>query len=152
MDKQKKKRRTKSQIDADNKKLASKQKIESVVNAQKLKGAGDIVEKITEATGIKAIVKLFTPEGEDCGCDERKKKMNEAFKFRKKPECLTEDEHTWLTNYFVETSDNTKVKHSTQSEMLKVYNRVMQTGIQPSSCSGCYRDIHQAMKRVYQAY
>ena len=47
-------------------------------------GAGDVVEKITTVTGIKAIVKAFTPEGEDCGCDERKEKMNELVQIKNK--------------------------------------------------------------------
>ena len=148
----KKTRRTKAQIEADNAKLASAQKVQEVVEAQEMKGAGDVVEKITELTGIKALVKLFTAEGEDCGCDERKKKMNEAFKFRKKPECLTQDEHKWLSNYYVDAVKSPTVKHSVQMNMLKIYNRVMNTNVQPSNCDGCYRDIHHAMKKVYDAY
>jgi hypothetical protein len=42
----------------------------------KPEGLGDVVEIITEATGIKKLVKLFTPDGEDCGCDKRKETLN----------------------------------------------------------------------------
>ena len=40
-------------------------------------GLGDVVEKITEATGIKKVVKAVF--GDDCGCDERKQKLNVNF-------------------------------------------------------------------------
>ena len=42
------------------------------------KGLGDTVEKITTATGIKKAVKFIA--GEDCGCDERKEKLNKVFR------------------------------------------------------------------------
>ena len=37
-------------------------------------GVGDTVQKITKATGIEKAVKFLA--GEDCGCDERKEKLN----------------------------------------------------------------------------
>ena len=58
-------------------------------HAKSSEGLGDTVEKITKATGIKKAVKFLA--GEDCGCDERKEKLNEMFRYRK-PECLTESE------------------------------------------------------------
>ena len=42
-----------------------------------IKGLGDQIEKITEATGIKKLVKWAF--GEDCGCDQRKEKLNKLF-------------------------------------------------------------------------
>ena len=36
--------------------------------SQKAEGLGDVVEKITEATGINKAVKWLA--GDDCGCDE----------------------------------------------------------------------------------
>jgi hypothetical protein len=57
------------------------------------KGAGDILEKITTKTGIKKLVAKFTPEGEDCGCDERKEKLNDLLPIRYTARCLTEKEY-----------------------------------------------------------
>ena len=37
-------------------------------------GLGDLIEKITTYTGIKWLTKKIF--GEDCGCDERKYKLN----------------------------------------------------------------------------
>jgi len=38
------------------------------------KGLGDTIEKILSATGVKDLVKLTI--GDDCGCEERKEKLN----------------------------------------------------------------------------
>ena len=56
------------------------------------KGLGDTIEQITTKTGIKKIVELFV-NGEDCGCDERKKKLNKLFSYKLKARCLTEEEY-----------------------------------------------------------
>ena len=50
-------------------------------HTQASEGLGDTVEKITKATGIKKAVKFIA--GEDCGCDERKVKLNEMFRYKK---------------------------------------------------------------------
>ena len=48
---------------------------------RKPKGLGDTIEVITEATGIKAAVELFSKvTGIDCGCDERQEWLNEKTK------------------------------------------------------------------------
>ena len=61
----------------------------------KSKGLGDTIEKITTATGIKAVVKAVV--GEDCGCDERKEKLNKMFPYKREPECLNEEEIAYLS-------------------------------------------------------
>ena len=45
------------------------------------KGLGDTIEKITTATGVKAIADKM-PGG--CGCDKRKEKLNEMFPYKNK--------------------------------------------------------------------
>ena len=50
----------------------------------KSKGLGDSIEKFTKATGLKKIVegtsKLLN---KDCGCNERKEKLNKLFPYKK---------------------------------------------------------------------
>ena len=49
------------------------------------KGLGDTVEAITEATGIKAIVdKGAKALKKDCGCQSRKKTLNDLFPYGNK--------------------------------------------------------------------
>ncbi len=59
---------------------------------KKQKGLGDTVEAVLTTTGIKKIFEIFV-DGEDCGCNERKEKLNELFPYRFKARCLTELEY-----------------------------------------------------------
>ena len=43
----------------------------------KSKGIGDDIAKFTKATGIDKLAKKVL--GDDCGCEERKKKLNQCF-------------------------------------------------------------------------
>ena len=47
----------------------------------KSKGLGDTVAKVTAATGIQSFVKKVTKG--DCGCEGRKKKLNDLFPYSK---------------------------------------------------------------------
>ena len=44
------------------------------------KGLGDTIAKITEATGIDKVVEAVV--GEDCGCKERRAKLNNLFPYK----------------------------------------------------------------------
>jgi len=59
---------------------------------KKQKGLGDTVEAVLTTTGIKQLFEIFV-NGEDCGCDKRKEKLNELFPYRFKARCLTELEY-----------------------------------------------------------
>ena len=47
----------------------------------KSRGLGDTIDKFTTRTGIKAVVKKATKGG--CGCEGRRKKLNELFPYKK---------------------------------------------------------------------
>ena len=62
------------------------------------KGLGDTIAKITEATGIDKVVKAVA--GDDCGCDERKAKLNKLIPYRLKvKECLTDKQREWFKEF-----------------------------------------------------
>ena len=65
---------------------------------QPKKEVGDIVEEVLEKTGAAKVAKFIL--GEDCGCEDRKEKLNELFRTTKKPDCLLEDEYNWLKEWF----------------------------------------------------
>ena len=114
---------------------------------KKAEGLGDTIEQITEATGIKKLVKFIA--GDDCGCDARKEKLNALFPYAK-PECLTEAEY----NYFNETQvlyKNT-IRPSEQDQILKIYNRIFKVRQEPTSCASCLREIVVKMQRVFNEY
>lgn len=110
-------------------------------------GLGDTVEKITKATGIKKAVKWLA--GEDCGCDERKEKLNKMWSYRK-PKCLTENEYNTLSKWFIATRN--QVSHSWQVELLKIYNRVFNEKRETSSCSSCVKEIIVDLQKLYEEY
>ena len=110
-------------------------------------GLGDTVENILEATGIAKVAKWVL--GEDCGCEERKQKLNDLWRY-KKPECLTEDEYNYLDTFF--NRGTSSVKPSEQRELLKIYNRVLHEKQQPTSCGSCLRDIVNKLNQLYAIY
>jgi tyrosine-protein phosphatase YwqE len=114
---------------------------------KKAKGLGDTIEQITEATGIKKLVEFVA--GDDCGCEERKKKLNELFPYRN-PNCLLEDEYQWLKETNV-LSQNT-FKPSEQTRLLAIYNRVFSVRQEPTSCASCFRELVLKMQKVFAEY
>jgi|TARA_R110001599_G_scaffold312175_1_gene519729 hypothetical protein len=114
---------------------------------KKSEGLGDTIEKITEATGIKAAVKWLA--GDDCGCEERKKLLNDLWRYTQ-PKCLQEDEHKWLDEWYTKRSET--MKPSEQRRMLTIYNRIFSTNQQPTQCSSCLREINIKMLKIYETY
>jgi len=110
-------------------------------------GLGDTIEKITEATGIKAAVKFLA--GEDCGCDKRKEKLNEMFRYNK-PECLTEDEYNWLSEFY--SVNRNIVTGMEKQKLIAIYNRVFRMNKKLTSCSACMRNIYDRLKEYFEAY
>lgn len=110
-------------------------------------GLGDTVENILEVTGIAKVAKWVL--GEDCGCEERKQKLNELWRYTK-PECLTEDEYKYLDDFF--TNLKSSVSPNQQRELLKIYNRVFKQRMQPTSCGSCVREIVNKLNKLYAIY
>lgn len=126
-----------------------KKKVQEYNDAQK--GIGDIIEDITEATGIKKVVSYLF--GEDCGCPERKEYLNKRLRKRHVEE-FTEEEFIYLDNEFQKKGN--KISTETQKEMQKIYERVYGKKI-GSTCSSCsfittvYKPLETAM-RVFKSY
>ena len=110
-------------------------------------GLGDSIEKITEATGIKKAVEFVA--GEDCGCDERKERLNSIFSYRK-PECFTEQEYNYMADFIA--SDPTQISSTQQRELLAIYNRVFKVNKRFSNCSSCVRSMYRELKSYFEAY
>ena len=99
-------------------------------------GVGDIIESFTEKTGIKKLVKIVA--GEDCGCEERKKRLNELpifYKQKLKPKCLDREEINSYGSFIKERTfkllDNGKAEGKIEPKYIdftceffaKVFNR-----------------------------
>ena len=111
------------------------------------KGLGDTVDKITTKTGIKkAVKKVF---GDDCGCEERRHKLNRLFPYKTK-ECLTEEEYLWCDDYF--NTYRSVISRDEQTMMLSIFNRVFNERKQPSSCGSCVKDLYNTINKLYKEY
>jgi len=113
----------------------------------KSKGLGDTIAKITEATGIDKLVKFIA--GEDCGCDERKEKLNKLFPYAK-PLCLTEDEFNTLDAYFKQNTNT--LTSDEQTSLIAINNRVLSQKLTFSTCSSCLRDLVSKLRVIYNEY
>lgn len=125
--------------------MARKRRTKAEIEAAK--GLGDTIEKITEATGIKAAVKAVF--GDDCGCEERKEKLNRMFPYRK-PNCLTEDEYNYLDAFFSRNANQLTIKD--QEQLLRIHNRVLNQKDTMSSCTQCWRERIANLKKIHNEY
>lgn len=124
---------------------ATKKKITK--KSKKSKGLGDSVEKVLKATKIDKVAKFLL--GEDCGCAERKEKLNKIFRYRK-PNCLSENEYKHLTDFF-KVNRNT-ISAEQQKELLVIYNRVFNEKKKGSSCAPCVKAMVNELKALYKEY
>jgi len=127
-------------------KLSKEYKRVEKKHAEASEGLGDTVEKITKATGIKKAVKFLA--GEDCGCDERKEKLNQVFRY-KKPECLTEEEFD-LIKMAVDTKKN-KFTPDEQETYKIIYERIFKTKVECTPCSFA-KVVYKDLVAVYNQY
>lgn len=119
-----------------------------MARGRKPKGLGDTIEKITEATGIKAVVEAVSEAtGLECGCEARKEKLNKLFPY-KKPECLTDEDSQWLNDFFSVTNNQLTPKQ--QNRIIDIYKNVFNQIIQPSNCGSCWRDRVNELRKVYE--
>jgi hypothetical protein len=110
-------------------------------------GLGDTLAKITKATGIDKLVKFVA--GEDCGCEERKEKLNKLFPYAK-PKCLTEDEFNTLDAYFKQNTNT--LTSDEQNSLIAINNRVLNQKLTFSTCSSCLRDLVSKLRVIYNEY
>ena len=119
-----------------------------MARSKKSKGLGDTIEAITEATGIKKAVEVFSEvTGLDCGCDKRKEKLNKIFPYRK-TECLNETDYNAL-GVILKQNEITPEDQKTLSD---IYFNVFKHRLQLSNCSSCWKGKVDELKRVYNEY
>ena len=109
----------------------------------KSKGIGDDIEKVLKATGIDKVAKKIL--GEDCGCDERKKKLNQMFPYARP---FTEDELSIYESVLPRLKGGT-ITREDQATLVRLYNKVFNANIKPSSCSSCVQQTLAKLAKVY---
>ena len=118
---------------------------------RKSAGLGDSIEKLTEVTGIKKAVEMFSEAtGIDCGCDERKEKLNNLFPYNRNINCLNESDYNKLTKYL--SAQQTTLTAIEQQEISDIYFNVFNYRLQISSCASCWKGKLDELRRVYNEY
>ena len=118
---------------------------------RKSAGLGDSIEKLTEVTGIKKVVEMFSEAtGIDCGCDERKEKLNNLFPYNRNINCLNESDYNKLTKYL--SAQQTTLTAIEQQEISDIYFNVFNYRLQISSCASCWKGKLDELRRVYNEY
>jgi len=111
------------------------------------KGLGDVVESITTATGIKAVVDTVAKALDaDCGCAARKETLNKLFPNRKLNDLSTED-YNYLTEWY--SSRRSSVNTKEQNMLVDIYNRVFNAKRKVSNCSPCIASINRELRKIY---
>ena len=116
-------------------------------HAESSKGLGDSVEAVLKATGVDRVAKWML--GEDCGCDERKSKLNYLFP-NYRPNCLTEDEYNYLEERVGKLNT---VTIEEQKALLSIYNRVFNDRRELTGCNSCFLNgVWKKLERVFNEY
>ena len=111
-------------------------------------GLGDVVDKITKATGIKKVVEALT---DDCGCDERKEKFNKLFTWKRRSvNCISEEDYKWYVSNKVEKKS--KWTFEERERLVKVYNSVFNTNVKNSKCSSCIKAYQDNLVEYINIY
>jgi hypothetical protein len=112
----------------------------------KSKGLGDSIEKALKVTGIDKVAKAVL--GDDCGCKERRDKLNKLFPYGKVRQ-FTEDELKIYEDTISKIQGST-IKGEEQAILVKLYNKVFNENKKPSSCSSCVQQTLAKLKKVYE--
>lgn len=123
---------------------------QSTSRSKKSKGLGDTIEKATKATGVKkAVEKVF---GKDCGCEERKEKLNKLFPYyNKEKACMNEEQIKYYEGFKEQylTKNSNTIPHEKMKEFIDLYNTIFQTNVK--ECLGCNaKTYYERIEKVYQ--
>jgi hypothetical protein len=109
------------------------------------KGLGDSIEKVLKATGIDKVAKKVL--GDDCGCEERKNKLNQMFPYNKVRQ-FTEDELKIYKEVLPRLKGGT-ITGQDQAVLVRLYNKVFNANKKPSGCSSCVQQTIAKLAKVY---
>jgi len=114
----------------------------------KSKGIGDDINKFTEKTGIKKIVKKIF--GDDCGCEERRQKLNAMFPHIKNTTPFTEDQKRIYEQVVPEIEKANQITKDQKYVLQRLYTSAFGSPPQFNNCGKCNQKILDNLKRVYE--
>lgn len=114
----------------------------------KPKGLGDVVENITEATGIKKVVKAVA--GDDCGCKERKIKLNEMFPLLSNLGMSDEQKVVWETIIEPDWRQG-RLRNVAGAAAKKMHEDLGLGVVRWGGCPTCAKKALVRLQKVYEA-
>lgn len=116
---------------------------------QKSKGLGDTISKVTKATGVEKVVKAFF--GEDCGCDERRDRLNKMFPYRK-VEQMTKEQMQFFKDVLQPAYRSHKnLGKENATEFYQLYQDVFHKKMKRTSCASCNKNMYIELLKVYES-
>ena len=112
---------------------------------KKSKGLGDTVEKITEATGIKKVVEAVT---DDCGCQERKEKLNKLFPYATTMDAEQKSQYETIIKPQVDKGVLTADAQKLANQM---YRDVLGYKARFTRCGSCLKERLVKLQKAYEA-
>jgi hypothetical protein len=118
------------------------------VSEKNSKGLGDRVANFTKKTGIDKLVHAVV---EDCGCEERQKKLNALFPGRNVA-MDPADVKAWeeLLPAIQAAQRGAKLKRHDTRAMYDIYNRTFNANAKPCSCTGKNKAMVEKLERAYE--
>lgn len=113
-----------------------------------VEGLGDAIDKVTTATGIKKVVKAVV--GEDCGCEERRDRLNKKYPFLRDARMDEKQKGIW-NNIIVPGWKRGRLEGGEASALTKLF---LDFGISKPAwrrCGSCAKKALQEMQAVYEA-
>jgi len=114
------------------------------VSEKNSKGLGDKIAKLTKATGIDKLVHAVV---EDCGCDERQKKLNELFPGRG---VAMSEADVPLFEELLPSIEKGRLNRPESKKMYAIYNRTFNANAKPCNCTGKNQRMVTKLQQAYE--
>lgn len=98
-------------------------------------GLGDVLEDIAKVTGVKAIVRALA--GEDCGCEDRRERLNNLLpRGRKQVRCMTDEEYVEYGE-FMNTRKEGRLEAEEVKYLMSLYTKIYNRKWRKVRCTQC---------------
>ena len=128
---------------------------EVFASQREINGLGDVVEAFTKATGIKAIVdKVSDVLGVDCGCDDRRERLNNLLpRGRKQVRCMTDEEYVSYGE-FMSTRKAGRLEANEVKYLMALYTKIYNRKWAKVRCTQCALKgrVKEAMSDLDRTY
>ena len=108
------------------------------------KGLGDKIAQFTKATGIDKAVKAVV---KDCGCEERRAKLNALFPGRNVE--MSEQDVTAYEELLPAIQRGSLNRHQSR-DMYAIFNRTFNANERPCNCTGKNKSMVEKLQRAYE--